>query len=135
MNNTCTFMKNLRVLNNLTQEELSQRIGITASAYSHFETGIRQPDINTLVKLCCFYKINIMHLIYLVCMDMCPTEDQAPEYSRYSPTEASVPQMRILLSQNSDGLILIISKTPCFSLPLPRSLKMRIIKYPPVDLI
>ncbi len=78
MNNTCTFMKNLRVLNNLTQEELSQRIGITASAYSHFETGIRQPDINTLVKLCCFYKINIMHLIYLVCMDMCPTEDQAP---------------------------------------------------------
>lgn len=71
-------MKNLRVLNNLTQEELSQRIGITASAYSHFETGIRQPDINTLVKLCCFYKINIMHLIYLVCMDMCPTEDQAP---------------------------------------------------------
>lgn len=78
MNNTCTFMKNLRVLNNLTQEELSQRIGITASAYSHFETGIRQPDINTLVKLCCFYKINIMHLIYLGCMDMCPTEDQAP---------------------------------------------------------
>ena len=78
MNNTCTFMKNLRVLNNLTQEELSQRIGITASSYSHFETGIRQPDINTLVKLCCFYKINIMHLIYLVCMDMCPTEDQAP---------------------------------------------------------
>ena len=78
MNNTCTFIKNLRVLNNLTQEELSQRIGITASAYSHFETGIRQPDINTLVKLCCFYKINIMHLIYLVCMDMCPTEDQAP---------------------------------------------------------
>ena len=78
MNNTCTFMKNLRVLNNLTQEELSQRIGITASAYSHFEPGIRQPDINTLVKLCCFYKINIMHLIYLVCMDMCPTEDQAP---------------------------------------------------------
>ena len=78
MNNTCTFMKNLRVLNNLTQEELSQRIGITASAYSHFETGIRQPDINTLVKLCCFYKINIMHLIYLVCMDMCPTEDQDP---------------------------------------------------------
>lgn len=78
MNNTCTFMKNLRVLNNLTQEELSQRIGITASAYSPFETGIRQPDINTLVKLCCFYKINIMHLIYLVCMDMCPTEDQDP---------------------------------------------------------
>lgn len=78
MNNTCTFMKNLRVLNNLAQEELSQRIGITASAYSHFETGIRQPDINTLVKLCCFYKINIMHLIYLVCMDMCPTEDQDP---------------------------------------------------------
>lgn len=78
MNNTCTFMKNLRVLNNLTQEELSQRIGITASAYSHFETGIRQPDINTLVKLCCFYMINIMHLIYLVCMDMCPTEDQDP---------------------------------------------------------
>ena len=78
MNNTCTFMKNLRVLNNLTQEELSQRIGITASAYSHFETGIRQPDIYTLVKLCCFYKINIMHLIYLVCMDMCPTEDQDP---------------------------------------------------------
>ena len=71
-------MKNLRVLNNLTQEELSQRIGITASAYSHFETGIRQPDIITLVKLCCFYKINIMLLIYLVCMDMCPTEDQDP---------------------------------------------------------
>lgn len=76
MNNTCTFMKNLRVLNNLTQEELAQRIGITTSAYSHFETGVRQPDINTLVKLCHFYKVNIMHIIYLVCMDMCGSEDQ-----------------------------------------------------------
>ena len=36
---------------NMTQRELANAVGITASAITQYETGVRKPDIVTLKKL------------------------------------------------------------------------------------
>lgn len=36
---------------NMTQRELAEAVGITASAITQYETGARKPDIVTLKKL------------------------------------------------------------------------------------
>lgn len=41
---------NFRVLNNLTQKEMADKIGITLTSYSKIELGLRNPSYNFLVK-------------------------------------------------------------------------------------
>ncbi len=139
MNNICTFMKDMRIMNNLTQEELAQHIGITTSAYSHFETGVRQPDINTLVKLCYFYKVNIMHIIYLVCMDICDRDKQPGEMFRVftygslcsSDENTLITKFRKLDPDNRQNILLFMTAAEIIEGQQDRS----IIKHPSVDLI
>ena len=45
---TRDILKNLRVKNNLTQEELAERIQVTRQAVSRWETGETQPNTDTL---------------------------------------------------------------------------------------
>lgn len=37
-----------RELHNWTQHDLAERLGLSRAAVSHFETGCRQPDLETL---------------------------------------------------------------------------------------
>lgn len=53
-NEKLTFPKNLKKLRkemNLTQEELSKKLNISRQTLSYYETGNREPEINTLVKI------------------------------------------------------------------------------------
>ncbi|MBQ8615177.1 MAG: helix-turn-helix transcriptional regulator [Clostridia bacterium] len=56
-------LKELRKKLNLTQTEVSTKIGIAQTTYSHYEIGNSQPDIATLVKLADFYKVPIDALV------------------------------------------------------------------------
>jgi len=42
------IIKELRLKNNFTQQEVAERIGITRPAYTAYELGKREPDFNTL---------------------------------------------------------------------------------------
>lgn len=44
-------LKVLRISKRLTQEQLAERLGITKSLISAYETGIRSPSLDVLVKL------------------------------------------------------------------------------------
>lgn len=41
---------NFRILNNLTQKEMADKIGVTLTLYSKIELGLRNPSYNFLVK-------------------------------------------------------------------------------------
>lgn len=41
---------NFRVMNNLTQKEMANKVGITLTLYSKIELGVRNPSYNFLVK-------------------------------------------------------------------------------------
>ncbi len=56
-------LKNLREKNNLTQEQMAQRINITRQAISRWETGETQPDTQMLKVLSKEFDVSINTLL------------------------------------------------------------------------
>ena len=58
--------KNLKILRrekNVTQKEVAQHLNIDVTTLSHYETGIRMPDIDTLIALSRYYNTDINRII------------------------------------------------------------------------
>jgi transcriptional regulator with XRE-family HTH domain len=53
----------LREKRGLTQDELAARLGITRAALSHYETGRRQPDYDTLCLIAEFFHVSVDYLL------------------------------------------------------------------------
>lgn len=51
------ILKELRIDNDLTQEQVANIIGTTQGYYSKYELGIREIPLSRLKKLCLFYKV------------------------------------------------------------------------------
>ncbi|WP_353057709.1 helix-turn-helix domain-containing protein [Paenibacillus pasadenensis] len=56
-------LRELRLSKNMSQEEVSRKIGITRSAYSHYEINNRQPVYETLMKLAAFFEVSLDYMI------------------------------------------------------------------------
>lgn len=56
-------LKMLRVSRNLSQDAVARTIGITRSAYSHYEINNRQPVYETLIKLAAFFNVSTDYII------------------------------------------------------------------------
>lgn len=55
---------NYRKLYGYTQGRLSQRLNISRQAYSNYETGRRDPDLDLLIRLADFYHITLDQLVH-----------------------------------------------------------------------
>lgn len=58
-------LKLLRIEQELSQKQVAAALGITASAYSNYEQGLREPNLDMLKKICIFYKVSADYLIGL----------------------------------------------------------------------
>lgn len=56
-------LRELRIKRNLSQETVARIVGITRSAYSHYEINNRQPVYDTLIKLAAFFHVTIDYII------------------------------------------------------------------------
>lgn len=56
-------IKDLREDNDLTQQKVAEKIGITQRKYSYIETGTQQLTDNLLVALADFYGVSIDYLL------------------------------------------------------------------------
>ncbi|WP_338134409.1 helix-turn-helix transcriptional regulator [Cohnella candidum] len=56
-------LRELRLRRNISQEEVARHIGITRSAYSHYEINNRQPVYETLIKLAAFFDVSLDYMI------------------------------------------------------------------------
>ncbi len=56
-------IRRVRVRNGETQEQLGKVIGYGATTIANYESGYRQPDIQTLVKIANHYGVSINELI------------------------------------------------------------------------
>ncbi|PZD93611.1 XRE family transcriptional regulator [Paenibacillus sambharensis] len=56
-------LRELRLQKNISQEEVARHIGITRSAYSHYEINNRQPVYETLIKLSAFFGVSLDYMI------------------------------------------------------------------------
>ena len=60
-----TKLKLLRKQKGVSQGTVAIALGITASAYSNYEQGLRIPTIPILIKLCKFFNVTSDHLLGL----------------------------------------------------------------------
>lgn len=58
-----TAIKRIRVLKNITQQEMASALGISPAAISHWETGRRKPDVDDLIAIARFFDCKVDDLI------------------------------------------------------------------------
>ena len=56
-------IKNIRKKNNITQEELAEKLNVTRQAVSNWENGKSEPDIETLTNIAQIFDISIDELV------------------------------------------------------------------------
>lgn len=61
-NNLHIVLKKLRKENELKQIEIAKEINISQRVYSNYETGTREPSIDTLIAIAEYYKVSLDYL-------------------------------------------------------------------------
>lgn len=56
-------LKRLRKENGVSQKEVADYIGVSVSAYSNYEQGIREPSLDVLLKLSDFFDTTYDYLL------------------------------------------------------------------------
>ncbi len=56
-------IKQLRTIKNISQKELSERLGVSRSAISMWETGASKPDFNNVSKVAEFFNVSVDYLL------------------------------------------------------------------------
>ncbi len=56
-------LKTLRLKNNMTQAQLAQKLGLTKSVISAYETGLRLPSYDILIHMARIYKVSTDYLL------------------------------------------------------------------------
>ena len=51
-------LKSLRLAENLTQQQVAQRLGVTKTIISSYENDLRQPSYDNLLKLASLFKVS-----------------------------------------------------------------------------
>lgn len=62
MSNFNNRFKSLRIREDLTQGELAKKLGLSRSAISAYETGVREPDMETLEMIADFFNVDMNYL-------------------------------------------------------------------------
>ena len=58
-----TAIRRLREERGFSQQELAQALGVTQGAVSHWENGLRKPDIDDIVKIAQLFSCKVDDLI------------------------------------------------------------------------
>ena len=89
-------LKELRKVNNYTQDYVAEVLGVVRQTYSHYETGKRTPDAEALYKLAGLYNISIDDLMHLT-MNV----DRTISYDAPVPTQSSTDLVEYLAFFNN----------------------------------
>ncbi|EPP0809183.1 helix-turn-helix domain-containing protein [Listeria monocytogenes] len=57
------MLKKLRKNENLTQDQLASKIGITRDTLANYETGRREPDFTTLKNIASYFEVSTDYLL------------------------------------------------------------------------
>ncbi len=56
-------LKELRLKNNLTQEDIAKIVGVTQSCVAKWEKGINEPEIMTAIALSKYFKVSMDYIL------------------------------------------------------------------------
>ena len=63
MSTLSEILVKLRKENHLTQEAISEKMGIVLRSYRRYESGEREPVASTLVKMANFHQVTLDYLV------------------------------------------------------------------------
>lgn len=86
-------LKELRLRRNISQEEVARNIGITRSAYSHYEINNRQPVYETLIKLAAYFGVSLDYIVGGV---------TTPDKPDQADSQDAAQLLRLLRTMNSE---------------------------------
>lgn len=58
-------LREYRVLANMTQRELGEKVGVTGQAIGHYESGQRKPTLETAKKIADVFNVSIEEIFKL----------------------------------------------------------------------
>lgn len=58
-------LKELRLENNLSQDQLAKKVGLSHTAIGYWELGKRVPNIDAVVVLAKFFKVSLEYMVGL----------------------------------------------------------------------
>lgn len=114
-------LKELRKVNNYTQDYVAAVLGIVRQTYSHYETGRRTPDAEALYKLAGLYNISIDDLMHLT-VDI----DREVSYDAPVPSQSSEDLSEFLEFFNDPAN----KKSTCFIRIWKKNCFFILIRYP-----
>ena len=102
------ILRSLRNQNNYSQSAVASYLGITRQMYNRYESGIADPSLKNIKKLCELYKISAD--VFLQNINSEKNEDASYEYSHetYSDmcvTSKSIPYGESTVQSNSNSLL------------------------------
>lgn len=56
-------LRQLRIEHNLSQTDVANKLGLTRNAIGNYETGIREPSLEILKKMCDLFDVSADYLI------------------------------------------------------------------------
>lgn len=65
MNNFGEKLKKLRAEKSITQKEAAQKLELSETGYAGYEQGYREPDFETLARICRLFDVTADYLIGL----------------------------------------------------------------------
>lgn len=68
-------LKKLRTDNKMTQGQVASRVGVATSAISSYESGVRLPSYNVLIKLSRLFHVSTDHLLGVKSKEMVDISD------------------------------------------------------------
>ena len=116
-------LKELRKLHNYTQDYVASMLGVVRQTYSHYETGKRTPNSETLYKLAGLYDVPIDDFMHLT-IDL----DKNIYYDAPAPSSSSIELTDFLEyfnnpnNKKNTSIILILKKN--YYITLRKSLMM-----------
>ena len=69
-------LKNLRRINDISQEKLAEKVGVSRQSVSKWETGETYPEMNNILALCKIFHCNINDLVNDSIIDMDSLDDE-----------------------------------------------------------
>lgn len=58
-------LRELRLKNNYTQKQIAERLGVAISAVSSYESGVRYPTYDSLIKIARIFRVSTDYLLGL----------------------------------------------------------------------
>ena len=101
-------LRDLRERRDLTQREVSSHIGCSCKVLSNYELDKREPDFQTLVKICDFFEVTTDYML--------------------GRTEVAIHYKDIPLSSQSESLLTLYEK-------LPDEMKYDVIRYTKLNVL